>query len=339
MIADRIAVMNRGRIEQIGTAGGCLSPLGDGLRRAASSASPTCSTAQVSVPRRRICIKVRVDADSAKPGARATIAQRAGAAGAACYVRPEQHGASGTPKPGMNAIQGQASRGAASSAPRPTIVVDVNGVALRVIGPSRQRRLFNVSQDVLVSFAPADCLLLPRPEDKSGRKAHASALADLPGGARAVDRRTRIGPGAAAPSMDELLARPKARGPGRYSAAPSRPSTPQSSRPRSASAIPASRVKYTRRSTEPMVQLIEAERRAGKRELRRAQSHRAGRHGALEEGRLPGRSADPGHRQDAARRPSTRTASTTALGVTPMSASTAPRRSSQATRRSRSRRW
>jgi hypothetical protein len=38
-------------------------------------------------------------------------------------------------------------------------IVDVNGVALRVISNSRDAR-YQPSQDVLLSFAPADCLLL-----------------------------------------------------------------------------------------------------------------------------------------------------------------------------------
>jgi len=38
-------------------------------------------------------------------------------------------------------------------------VVDVNGIALRVISSSRDAR-YQPSQEVLLSFAPADCLLL-----------------------------------------------------------------------------------------------------------------------------------------------------------------------------------
>jgi hypothetical protein len=38
-------------------------------------------------------------------------------------------------------------------------VIDVNGVPLRVISPSRHSS-YQLSQDVLISFAPADCLLL-----------------------------------------------------------------------------------------------------------------------------------------------------------------------------------
>ena len=54
------------------------------------------------------------------------------------------------------------------------------------------------------------------------------------------------------------------------------------------------------------------------RELRRAQSHRAGRHGALDEAGLPRRGPDSGHRQDAARRHSIPTAFYAATSVTPM---------------------
>ena len=39
------------------------------------------------------------------------------------------------------------------------MLIDVNGVPLRVISPSRNAD-YQLSQDVLVGFAPADCLLL-----------------------------------------------------------------------------------------------------------------------------------------------------------------------------------
>ena len=54
------------------------------------------------------------------------------------------------------------------------------------------------------------------------------------------------------------------------------------------------------------------------RELRPAQSHRAGRRGALDEAGLPRRGADPGHRQDAAGRPSIPNGFYAATSVTPM---------------------
>ena len=58
----------------------------------------------------------------------------------------------------MNTLKGRVARRSFVGA-QTDYVIDVNGVSLRVISPSKQRR-YRLSQDVLVSFAPADCLLL-----------------------------------------------------------------------------------------------------------------------------------------------------------------------------------
>ena len=73
-------------------------------------------------------------------------------------VRPEQIELTATPKAGMNTLKGRVARRSFVGA-QTDYVIDVNGVSLRVISPSRSAD-FQLSQDVLVSFAPADCLLL-----------------------------------------------------------------------------------------------------------------------------------------------------------------------------------
>jgi hypothetical protein len=73
-------------------------------------------------------------------------------------VRPEQIEITTEPKAGMNTLKGRVARRSFVGA-QVDYVIDVNGVPLRVVSPSR-RADFLLSQDVLLSFAPADCLLL-----------------------------------------------------------------------------------------------------------------------------------------------------------------------------------
>jgi ABC-type Fe3+/spermidine/putrescine transport system ATPase subunit len=74
------------------------------------------------------------------------------------FLRPEHIELAGAPRAGMNTLKGKVTRRSFVGA-QTDYVVDVNGVALRVIGNSRDAR-YQPSQDVLLSFAPADCLLL-----------------------------------------------------------------------------------------------------------------------------------------------------------------------------------
>ena len=58
----------------------------------------------------------------------------------------------------MNTLKGRVARRSFVGA-QTDYVIDVNGVTLRVISPSRHAD-YRLSEDVLISFAPADCLVL-----------------------------------------------------------------------------------------------------------------------------------------------------------------------------------
>jgi ABC-type Fe3+/spermidine/putrescine transport system ATPase subunit len=73
-------------------------------------------------------------------------------------VRPEQISLTSSPIEGMNTLKGRVTRRSFVGA-QTDYMIDVNGVPLRVISPSRHGD-YQLSQDVLLSFAPADCLLL-----------------------------------------------------------------------------------------------------------------------------------------------------------------------------------
>ena len=155
VIADRVAVMNLGRIEQIGTPEDVyyrsstdfvaqfigLANVLDG--EIVGSAAPD-------------LIKVRVN------GVGELIARsalgNAPVQAARVLVRPEQIALTSSPVAGMNTLKGRVTRRSFVGA-QTDYVIDVNGVALRVISPSRHDD-YKLSQDVLLSFAPADCLLL-----------------------------------------------------------------------------------------------------------------------------------------------------------------------------------
>jgi ABC-type Fe3+/spermidine/putrescine transport system ATPase subunit len=147
-------VMNRGRIEQIG------SPEDVYYRSKTDFVAQFIGLANVldgeivgsSAPN---LIKVRVERlgdlvvssshnDPARP--------------ARLLVRPEQIELTATPKVGMNTLKGRVARRSFVGA-QTDYLIDVNGVSLRVINPSRNAD-FQLSQDVLVSFAPTDCLVL-----------------------------------------------------------------------------------------------------------------------------------------------------------------------------------
>ena len=155
VIADRVAVMNRGRIEQIG------SPEDIYYRSKTDFVAQFIGLANVldgeivgtSAPN---LIKVRVErlGDLVV----SSLAHNNPARPARLLVRPEQMELTATPKAGMNTLKGRVARRSFVGA-QTDYLIDVNGVSLRVINPSRNAD-FQLSQDVLVSFAPTDCLVL-----------------------------------------------------------------------------------------------------------------------------------------------------------------------------------
>jgi ABC-type Fe3+/spermidine/putrescine transport system ATPase subunit len=155
VIADRVAVMNRGRIEQIG------SPEDIYYRSKTDFVAQFIGLANVldgeivgtSAPN---LINVRVErlGDLVVSSPSHTDPARA----ARLLVRPEQMELTATPKAGMNTLKGRVARRSFVGA-QTDYLIDVNGVSLRVINPSRNAD-FQLSQDVLVSFAPTDCLVL-----------------------------------------------------------------------------------------------------------------------------------------------------------------------------------
>jgi iron(III) transport system ATP-binding protein len=155
VIADRVAVMNRGRIEQLG------SPEDVYYRSETDFVAQFIGLANVldaeivGVAERDL-IKVRVDRVGdlvACAGARSSGMQTA-----RLFVRPEHIELTAAPREGMNTLKGRVARKSFVGA-QTDYVIEVNGVPLRVISRSRDAA-YQMSQDVLISFAPADCLLI-----------------------------------------------------------------------------------------------------------------------------------------------------------------------------------
>jgi iron(III) transport system ATP-binding protein len=155
VIADRVAVMNHGRIEQLG------SPEDVYYRSETDFVAQFIGLANVLDarivgPADPGLIKVSIEGVG-------DIVARAGRSNgksptARLFLRPEHIELAGAPRAGMNTLKGKVTRRSFVGA-QTDYVVDVNGVALRVISNSRDAR-YQPSQDVLLSFAPADCLLL-----------------------------------------------------------------------------------------------------------------------------------------------------------------------------------
>ncbi|HLQ91336.1 MAG TPA: ABC transporter ATP-binding protein [Xanthobacteraceae bacterium] len=160
VVADRVAVMNRGRIEQIGT------PEDVYYRSKTDFVAQFIGLANV------LDARIMGAADSDHLNVRVEhvgdLVVRANLRGndtstARIFVRPEhieltsapKHGA---PKQGMNTLKGRVARRSFVGA-QTDYVIDVNGVPLRVISRNRDVDC-QLSQDVLLSFAAADCLLL-----------------------------------------------------------------------------------------------------------------------------------------------------------------------------------
>jgi iron(III) transport system ATP-binding protein len=155
VIADRVAVMNRGRIEQIGTPE-------DVYHRSATDfvaqfiGLANVLDAEIVGAAAADFIKVRVEHVGEIV---ARVNSRGGPKGTArLLVRPEQIEFTAEPKAGMNTLKGRVARRSFVGA-NIDYVVDVNGVPLRVISPSKLPA-YQLSQDVIINFAPADCLLL-----------------------------------------------------------------------------------------------------------------------------------------------------------------------------------
>src|SRR5262245_32031036 len=155
VIADRVAVMNRGRIEQLG------SPEDVYYRSQTDFVAQFIGLANVLDAEivgaaEPDLLKLRVDRIG-------DLVARAGAGArhgrtARLLVRPEHIELASAPKQGMNTLKGRVTRRSFVGA-QIDYIIDVNGVALRVISRSRDAS-YQLREDVLVSFAPADCLLL-----------------------------------------------------------------------------------------------------------------------------------------------------------------------------------
>jgi iron(III) transport system ATP-binding protein len=155
VIADRVAVMNRGRIEQLGTPEDVYyRSKTDFVAQFIGLANVL--DAKIVGPAANDLLKVRVEGVGDLV-ARAE-AQRDGAQAARLFVRPEHIELTSAPREGMNTLKGKVARRSFVGA-QTDYVIDVNGVSLRVISRSKDAE-YQLSQDVLLSFAPADCLVL-----------------------------------------------------------------------------------------------------------------------------------------------------------------------------------
>jgi len=147
--------MNRGKIEQLG------SPEDVYYRSETDFVAQFIGLANVlnaeivgSADSDLIKVRVRGIGDLvARPGMRNGSTQAA-----RLFVRPEHIELADAPKAGMNTLRGKVVRKSFVGA-QTDYVIDVNGVPLRVISKSRDAT-HQLSQDVVLSFAPSDCLLL-----------------------------------------------------------------------------------------------------------------------------------------------------------------------------------
>ncbi len=166
--------------------------------------------------------------------------------------------------PGMNTLKGKVTRRSFVGA-QTDYVVDVNGTALRVISSSRDAR-YQPSQDVLVELCTGR---LPAARElnnklKNDRRKHMRALLQDFGWGRAVGfGGTACGAQSAIPTLDQLYQAAKAEGQVVFGGA-IKEENQQKLAAVFQQRFPGIAIKYTRRSTEPMVQLVEAERRANR---------------------------------------------------------------------------
>ena len=155
VVADRVAVMNCGRIEQSGT------PEDVYYRSETDFVAQFIGLANVLEAE----IVGQADADllNVRVNRVGDLVARARSRkerpqAARLFVRPEHIELTSSPRAGMNTLRGRVTRRSFVGA-QTDYVIDVNGVPLRVISRSKDAA-YELSQDVLISFAPADCLLL-----------------------------------------------------------------------------------------------------------------------------------------------------------------------------------
>jgi ABC-type Fe3+/spermidine/putrescine transport system ATPase subunit len=154
VIADRIAVMNQGRIEQLATAEEVYYQSKTDFVAQFIGLANVLDAEVVGTEANLLKVRVR--------GAGEILARINGESqttGAVrLFVRPERISLERSPQPGKNVLRGKVMRRSFLGA-QTDFVVDVNGVQFRVIAPS-DSGLHDVNEEALVSFAPDDCLVL-----------------------------------------------------------------------------------------------------------------------------------------------------------------------------------
>ena len=155
VIADRVAVMNRGKIEQLGSSEDVYyRSETDFVAQFIGLANVLNAEIVGSADPDFIKVRVRGIGDLVARAGRPNGQTQA----ARLFVRPEHIELASAPRAGMNTLKGKVARKSFVGA-QTDYVIDVNGVPLRVISNSRDAA-YQLSQDVHLSFAPADCLLL-----------------------------------------------------------------------------------------------------------------------------------------------------------------------------------
>ena len=163
VVADRIAVMNRGRIEQIGTAEALYH------RSATEFVARFIGLANV------IDAHVIGAAGGGLVRVRSAVGEvLARSEGVACtpgrhvqlIVRPESMVLVQVPSAGWNMLQGRIDRRSFLGA-EIDYQIDVDGVSLRLIAQSRVATQM-ASENALIAFKPADCFVLPIESGPSG---------------------------------------------------------------------------------------------------------------------------------------------------------------------------
>ena len=156
VVADRIAVMNRGRIEQIGTADELYH------RSVTEFVARFIGLANVIDAQVIGAVEpgfVRVRSEIGEVVARSEGVPTTPATRVQLIVRPESMVLAATPSAGWNVLHGSVSRRSFLGA-QIDYLVEVNGVSLRVIAPNRGATQAQ-GDDTLVAFKPADCFVLP----------------------------------------------------------------------------------------------------------------------------------------------------------------------------------
>ena len=156
VVADRIAVMNRGRIEQIGSA--------DQLYHRSATEFVARFIGLANVIDAQVIGAVEDDLVRVRCALGEVIARSEGVATPAgsrvqLVVRPESMVLAARPSAGWNVLQGTITRRSFLGA-QIDYLIDVNGVSLRVIAPNRVATQAQ-GENTLIAFKPADCFVLP----------------------------------------------------------------------------------------------------------------------------------------------------------------------------------